>query len=136
MAHRGYSRGRGSSRPRDGWTDRSQSDTKKLRNEIKHIVHKLAQGRHELEWYEVKYRHSQSAATALQHFSNVHYYRGELRRGLLRFHQLMEEDPYVWISDSYLHINSEPLRRCIYEQIPKLAEEKEIPLNFAGLRHL
>ena len=136
MAHRGYSRGRGSSRPREGWTDRSQSDTKKLRNEIKHIVHKLAEGRNDLAYYEMKYEHSQSAATAQHQFENVHYHRGELRRALLRFHQLIEEDPYVWIQDNYLHINSEPLRRCIYEQIPKLAQEKEITLNFFGLKYL
>ena len=133
-----YSRGRGSSRPRPdyGWTDRTQSDTKALKNEAKGIVYKVAQAQKELLWYETKYRHTESAATAWQHFENVHWHRGELRRALIRLNQLMEENSWVMIKDNWLCINTDPLKRCLYEHIPKFADEQHITLNFQGLKHL
>ena len=48
----------------------------------------------------------------------------------------MVEDPCVAIGDHWLHINTEPLFRCIYEHIPKCAAKEEITLNFQGLRYL
>ena len=137
MSHRNYSRGRGSSRtPPERWTSRSQSDTKTLKNEIKNIVHKLKVGRDNLIWYETKYMHTQSAATARREFGNVHYCRGELRLALIRYNQLLVDDPYLAIGDYWLHINTDQLRRCLFEFLPKYALLDELNISFQGLKWL
>ena len=138
MSHRqNYSRGRGSSRtPPDRWTNRDQSGTKTFRNEIKGIVHKVKANRDNLDWYGTRYRHSQSAETARREFSNVHYHRGELRLALIRFNQLLVDDPWVAIGNTWLHINTDELWRCLYEFVPKAAESSELNISFDALSWL